>query len=97
MPHQTPDRIKYAALVVAGLSTALVTVAAFAASYTINVSRDRLANSQYESQNWLMMNGDCASSRYSRLTQINRDTVRNLRMVWALALGHSAFVFSFGS
>ena len=34
-----------------------------------------------------MMNGDYGSTRYSKLTQINRDNVKNLRMVWALALG----------
>jgi alcohol dehydrogenase (cytochrome c) len=34
-----------------------------------------------------MMNGDYGSTRYSRLSQINRENVRNLRMVWALALG----------
>src|ERR1700730_6113588 len=34
-----------------------------------------------------MMNGDYGSTRYSKLTQINRENVKNLRMVWALALG----------
>jgi len=34
-----------------------------------------------------MMNGDYASTRYSKLTQINRETVKNLRLVWAMALG----------
>ena len=33
-----------------------------------------------------MMNGDYGSTRYSKLTQINRDNVKNLRMVWAMAL-----------
>ena len=33
------------------------------------------------------MNGDYGSLRYSRLTQINRENVRNMRMVWAMALG----------
>ena len=33
------------------------------------------------------MNGDYGSLRYSRLTQINRENVKNLRMVWAMALG----------
>ena len=33
------------------------------------------------------MNGDYGSLRYSRLTQINRGNVKELRMVWALALG----------
>ena len=33
-----------------------------------------------------MMNGDYGSTRYSKLAQINRDNVKNLRLVWALAL-----------
>src|SRR3954466_679513 len=55
--------------------------------YKITVSQDRLINAQNEPQNWLMMNGDYGSQRYSKLNQINRDNVKNLRMVWALALG----------
>jgi alcohol dehydrogenase (cytochrome c) len=58
-----------------------------AAEYKLTVNRDRLINAQNEPQNWLMMNGDYGSTRYSKLTQINRDNVKNLRMVWALALG----------
>ncbi|HEY4407984.1 MAG TPA: hypothetical protein VGN55_25310, partial [Xanthobacteraceae bacterium] len=53
----------------------------------MTVNKERLLNAANEPQNWLMMNGDYASSRYSKLTQINRDTVKDLRMVWALALG----------
>jgi alcohol dehydrogenase (cytochrome c) len=41
---------------------------------------------QNEPQSWLMMNGDYGSTRYSKLNRINRDNVKNLRMVWALAL-----------
>src|SRR4051812_73754 len=59
----------------------------FAADYTLTVNRDRLINAQKEPQNWLLMNGDYGSTRYSKLTQINRDNVRNLRMAWTLALG----------
>src|SRR5688572_5904221 len=55
--------------------------------YSLTVSKDRLLNSDKEPQNWLLMNGDYGSQRYSRLTQINRDNVKDLRMVWALALG----------
>ena len=55
--------------------------------YSLTVNQDRLINAQNEPQNWLLMNGDYGSTRYSRLTQINRDTVGDLRMVWALALG----------
>ena len=53
----------------------------------MTVNKDRLLNAQNEPQNWLMMNGDYGSTRYSKLTQINRENVKNLRMVWALALG----------
>jgi alcohol dehydrogenase (cytochrome c) len=58
--------------------------------YRMTVNRDRLLSAQNESQNWLMMNGDYAGMRYSRLTQINRDNVKGLRMAWALALGGMA-------
>src|SRR6266849_9478449 len=68
-----------------GLALALA-VAAFA-QYTMTVNKDRLLNAQNEPQNWLMMNGDYGSTRYSKLTQINRENVKNLRLVWGLALG----------
>jgi alcohol dehydrogenase (cytochrome c) len=71
-------------------SVSLVALAASVpatAQYKLTVNRDRLINAQNEPQNWLMMNGDYASTRYSKLTEINRDNVKNLRMVWALALG----------
>ena len=55
--------------------------------YSLTVNRDRLINAQNEPQNWLLMNGDYTSTRYSRLTQIDRDNVDDLRMVWALAIG----------
>src|SRR6201997_3765100 len=60
---------------------------ALRAQYRLTVNQDRLINAQNEPQNWLLMNGDYGSTRFSKLTQINRDTVKNLRMVWALALG----------
>ena len=70
----------------AGIS-ALVSGATFEAQYSMTVNGDRLINAQNEPQNWLMMNGDYGSTRYSRLSQFNRENVKNLRMVWALALG----------
>ena len=68
------------------LASALL-VAPAAAQYKLTVNGDRLVNAQNEPQNWLLMNGDYASMRYSRLTQINRGNVKELRMVWAKALG----------
>ncbi len=58
-----------------------------AADYSLTVSQDRLNNAMNEPQNWLLMNGDYGSTRYSKLAQINRDNVKNLRMVWTMALG----------
>src|SRR5436190_23917604 len=58
-----------------------------AADSTITVSQDRLNNALNEPQNCLLMNGDYGSPRFSKLTQINRENVKNLRMVWAMALG----------
>src|SRR5712671_5786831 len=69
-----------------GVSFAALAASAFAAEYKMTVNKDRLINAQNEPQNWLMMNGDYGSTRYSKLTQINRDNVKNLRLVWALAL-----------
>src|SRR5919198_2842539 len=71
------------ALIIAAV--AAVSAVAFA-QYTMTVNKDRLLNAQNEPQNWLMMNGDYGSQRYSKLTQINRENVKDLRMVWALAL-----------
>src|SRR6266536_4138291 len=71
----------------AGLSVAALAVPTVSGQYSMTVSQDRLRNAQNESQNWLMMNGDYASTRYSKLTQINRGNVKDLRMVWAMALG----------
>lgn len=67
--------------------TLIASALPYAADYKITVSQDRLNNAINEPQNWLLMNGDYGSTRYSKLTQINRDNVKGLRMVWALALG----------
>ena len=82
MRHHSPTRTAFAcALVIAASAITL------GGQYSLTVSKDRLINAQNEPQNWLLMNGDYGSQRYSKLTQITRDNVQNLRMVWALALG----------
>lgn len=82
MPHR-PN----ATLVLVSVAVAALAVPTLHGQYEMTVNRDRLINAQNEPQNWLLMNGDYGSQRYSKLTQINRDNVRDLRMVWALALG----------
>ncbi|HEY6255529.1 MAG TPA: hypothetical protein VIY51_07010, partial [Xanthobacteraceae bacterium] len=89
--HLTPHRVRklarLAGAALASVSLAALVASAPAADYKPTVNKERLLNAQNEPQNWLMMNGDYASTRYSKLTQINRDNVKNLRMVWAMALG----------
>src|SRR5438067_11510229 len=87
MRHRTQKfiRVEFAALAAVCALAALA--GAFAAEYQMTVNRDRLVNAQNEPQNWLLMNGDYGATRYSKLTQISRDNVKNLRLVWAMALG----------
>src|SRR3989441_9449348 len=87
MRFRPPNLLRLASSALAGISAVVLAAATVSGQYTMTVSRERLANSQNEPQNWLMMNGDYGSTRYSKLTQINRENVKNLRMVWAMALG----------
>jgi len=89
MRHRARRLVPLAFAVSATMSAAMFSAPTLAAStgYTMTVNADRLHNAQNEPQNWLMMNGDYGSMRYSKLTQINRESVQNLRLVWALALG----------
>ena len=48
------------------------------------VTSSRLMNP--EPQNWLMVNKDYASHRYSELDQINQDNVKNLHVAFTVAL-----------
>jgi alcohol dehydrogenase (cytochrome c) len=80
------SRVRKALRTVA-LVSVLLTAVEGVAQYNMTVNKDRLINAASEPQNWLMMNGDYGATRYSKLSQINRDNVKNLRMVWAMALG----------
>ena len=82
MRHHSPAPMLLVCAVIA-----VAWVATLGGQYSLTVNKDRLVNAQNEPQNWLHMNGDYGSQRYSKLTQINRDNVGDLRMVWALALG----------
>ena len=82
MRHHSPTQTVLACAIVVAASAITL-----GGQYSLTVSKDRLINAQNEPQNWLLMNGDYGSQRYSKLTQVNRDNVQNLRMVWALALG----------
>jgi alcohol dehydrogenase (cytochrome c) len=68
-----------------GASTLLASTSLWALA--ADVTPDRLMNADKEPQNWLMVNKDYASQRYSELDQINKDNVKNLHVAYTVALG----------
>jgi alcohol dehydrogenase (cytochrome c) len=66
------------------LSASILTAApAFAA----DVTPERLANPDKEPQNWLMNHRSYDAQRFSPLTRINKDNVKSLKIVYAVAIG----------
>src|SRR4051794_26411968 len=64
----------------------LATFPAFAA----DVTPDRLVNADKEPHNWLMNHRTYDAQRYSPLDKINKDTVKNLKLAYAVAIGGTA-------
>jgi alcohol dehydrogenase (cytochrome c) len=56
-------------------------------SSAADVPPARLLNAANEPGNWLLHHGDYAGRRFSTLSQINRDTVKNLKVAWTIHLG----------
>ena len=53
-----------------------------AVSLPAQVTYDRLLHADREPQNWLTYSGNYSGQRFSPLTQINRDNVKNLQLKW---------------
>ena len=53
-----------------------------AGSLAAQVSFDRLVNADKEPQNWLTYSGTFMSQRYSPLTQITPQNIKNLELQW---------------
>src|SRR5580698_9798601 len=51
-------------------------------SLLAQVTYDRILHADREPQNWLTYSGGYSSNRYSLLTQINSDNVKNLQLKW---------------
>ena len=60
----------------------LFLLVAIAASLSAQVSFERLLNADKEPQNWLTYSGGMMSQRYSQLTQITPQNVKNLEQQW---------------
>src|SRR5438034_3223680 len=54
------------------------------AIYGQQVSFERILNANKEPQNWLTYGGTLFNQRYSLLTQITTDNVKNLELQWVL-------------
>ena len=65
------------------LSGALAAAVAWPA-LAAEVTQSRLENANSEPQNWLLGFGNYQGHMFSRLTQINRDTVGNLKVAFTL-------------
>ena len=50
---------------------------------------ERALNADKEPQNWLLHHGNYQGHRFSALKDINTDTVKNLKLVFSVALGGS--------
>src|SRR4026209_703376 len=59
-----------------------VIVVTAAASLQAQVTFDRILRANQEPQNWLTYSGTVLSQRYSQLTQITPDNVKNLELQW---------------
>ena len=70
-------------------TTFMLTGLMFATSPTLagEVTPDRLVNANREPQNWLMNHRTYDGQRFSPLTRINRENVKNLKLAFAVPLG----------
>src|ERR1700704_5027512 len=67
-------------------STAITALPALAA----DVTHERLVNADKEPHNWLMNHRTYDGQRYSPLARINKDTVKDLKLAYAVPLGGGA-------
>src|SRR5579872_2685244 len=60
----------------------LTVLLSIAGSLSAQVTFDRLLNASKEPQNWLTYSGNLMSQRYSPLTQVTPQNVKNLELQW---------------
>jgi PQQ-dependent dehydrogenase (methanol/ethanol family) len=68
------------------LTTACMT-AALALTAGAAYANEELAGLQKDAKNWVMQAGDFANTRYSELSQINKDNVKDLKVAWTFSTG----------
>jgi len=65
----------------------LLAASIIALSAGIASANDELLKLQKDANQWVMPTGDYANTRYSELSQINKDNVKNLRPAWTFSTG----------
>jgi alcohol dehydrogenase (cytochrome c) len=70
------------------LLASAITLASFGTSApAAEVTYERLVNADKEPQNWLMVHRTYDAQRFSPLNQITKQNVKNLRLLFAVAIG----------
>ena len=69
------------------LQSAMLAVSLVALSATGALANEELQKLSKDPNQWVMPNGNYASTRYSELNQITKDNVKNLRPVWTFSTG----------
>jgi alcohol dehydrogenase (cytochrome c) len=72
---------------------------ASAPAHAADMTFERALNANKEPQNWLLYYGNYQGYRYSQLKEINTDSVKNLKLVFSVALGglQSGGRYAFGN
>lgn len=70
----------------AAASAALLSSVFAVPAYSAEVTQERLENADAEPENWLTVFQNYSSHRFSRLDEINRDTVDGLKLAFAVSL-----------
>src|SRR4051794_11095074 len=69
------------------LTSALLLATALTPVRAADMTHERALNVAKEPHNWLLHHGNYEGWRFSRLKEINTDTVKNLKPVFSVALG----------
>jgi alcohol dehydrogenase (cytochrome c) len=86
----TRSRAKRLRMCLLGSAVALAgtgVIGTLSASAAEEVTQERLLNADKEPGNWLLHHKNFSAHRYSSLNEINRDTIKNLKVAWTLHLG----------
>ena len=81
------------------LISPLLVASALAPVQAADMTFERALNTSKEPQNWLLYYGNYQGYRFSPLSEINADTVKNMKLVFAVALGglQSGGRYAFGN